>query len=297
MTSEKKEGLSRRQAIVAGTLGILGTGTLGGCGLFRADEDERDGRAAFPAGPDRPLYLGPEGTKEPSEHARVENLFWCERLTEHADFFAMLMPGVDLEPERAQAQEFQDLFRDRFDLARGHRFTKDTYVAFNRATIELAKRFMDWKFSMREAQVSGKIQTLVWSSFFEAAAVEVQRFIARLEHYNRGNVELDRKEVVSFWSHDTAGHLSMIAHMLDPLEKTLVSRALEMSDRWRKVDPEAAGDAGDPLLQAEQEVIDFKTAIYKGIDTARVQSIMHPAMADHMKREGLRFIDELKRSA
>lgn len=295
-SGKRGEEISRRGMIV-GAAGLFGGGLLSGCGpLFTAPE-ERDGAVFWREGVERPLYLGPEGTKDPAQHSRIENLFWLTALAEHADFFAMLMPGADLDPERSQAQEFQDLFVERLDRARGFEFSGESYARFNRESADLAKRFRDWKLSMHEAQISGKLQTLVWSSFFRAAAREADRFARRLEQYNGGAVELDRKEVVEFWSQDTSGHLAMIGHLLDPEEKTLVARALEMSERWKKIDPQAAGDAGDPILEAEQEVIDFKTSIAKGVETAKIQSILHPAMVDHMKREGLRFIDELKRSA
>ncbi|MGI8918156.1 MAG: DUF2935 domain-containing protein [Pyrinomonadaceae bacterium] len=45
------------------------------------------------------------------------------------------------------------------------------------------------------------------------------------------------------------------------------------------------------------DIIDFKTAAEKGIQTGKIKSIIHPALADHVRREAIKFADELKRAA
>lgn len=56
------------------------------------------------------------------------------------------------------------------------------------------------------------------------------------------------------------------------------------------------GPAGDPLATAAQEVIDFKTAAARGIEAGRLKSIIHPVLADHVRREAVKFLDEVKRA-
>jgi hypothetical protein len=61
---------------------------------------------------------------------------------------------------------------------------------------------------------------------------------------------------------------------------------------------EAAPPASkDPALAAAQTIIDFKTAAEKGIQSGTIKSIIHPALADHVRREAIRFRDELIRAA
>jgi hypothetical protein len=45
------------------------------------------------------------------------------------------------------------------------------------------------------------------------------------------------------------------------------------------------------------DIIDFKTAAEKGIQTGKIRSIIHPALADHVRREALKAADELRRAA
>jgi len=44
------------------------------------------------------------------------------------------------------------------------------------------------------------------------------------------------------------------------------------------------------------DIIDFKTAAEKGIQTGQIKSIIHPTLADHVRREALKAADELKRA-
>ena len=44
------------------------------------------------------------------------------------------------------------------------------------------------------------------------------------------------------------------------------------------------------------DIIDFKTAAEKGIQTGTIKSIIHPTLADHVRREAIKAADELKRA-
>jgi len=49
-------------------------------------------------------------------------------------------------------------------------------------------------------------------------------------------------------------------------------------------------------MAAAQEVLDFKTVGEKGIRSGVIKSIIRPELAAHVRREAVRFIDELKRA-
>ena len=52
----------------------------------------------------------------------------------------------------------------------------------------------------------------------------------------------------------------------------------------------------DPVMQAAEEILDFKTVGEKGIRTGMIKSIIRPELAAHVRREALKFIDDLKRA-
>jgi hypothetical protein len=90
-------------------------------------------------------------------------------------------------------------------------------------------------------------------------------------------------------------HSGFIAHLLEPTEHLLIDQASKLEkaflhDGFRNV-------AGDEVMKAAQEVLDFKTVGEKGIKAGKIKSIIHPSLASHVRREAVRFVDELKRSA
>jgi len=93
-------------------------------------------------------------------------------------------------------------------------------------------------------------------------------------------------------------HTQFIAHFLDPEEQDLISEALDSSavfkgfnqgNRDRKL-------AGGEIVLACEELIDFETSVEDGTNTGRIRSILPANLADHMRRETLKFVDELKRT-
>ncbi|MBA3772376.1 MAG: DUF2935 domain-containing protein [Ramlibacter sp.] len=239
---------------------------------------------------EKPTYV-PQNT-DPLSFSIADNLFWNDIMMEHAMFFVQLMPGPELAGPRGQAEEFQRLFTRQLELSRDIR--PDNFMAFNRASIDLAKRFSDYKKTMREQQASGKVRTLVWPLLFTHTAREADRFSARLDLYNRRQIELDRREVVQFWGTTMGEHSAFIAHLLDPDEKLLIEQANRLEKTFRQTGPRDV--PGDDIMKAAHEVLDFKTIGEKGIYEGKIKSIISPPLASHVRREAVRFIDELKRT-
>jgi hypothetical protein len=91
-------------------------------------------------------------------------------------------------------------------------------------------------------------------------------------------------------------HSLFIAHLLDPDEKALIEVSRTSATAFAKLEASPPA-AKDPVLAAVQTIIDFKTAAEKGILAGQIKSIIHPAVADHVRREAVRFKDELARAA
>lgn len=239
---------------------------------------------------DKPTYVAQ--SNDPLGHSIADNLFWNDIMMEHAMFFVQLMPGPELAGPRGQAEQFQRLFAQQLERSKDLR--PDNMLAFNRASIDLARRFSDYKKTMREQQATGKVRTLVWPLFFTHTAREADRFAARLDLYNRRQIEFDRREVVTFWGATMGEHSAFISHLLDPDEKVLIEQANRLEKTFRQTGPRDV--AGDDIMKAATEVLDFKTVGEKGIYEGKIKSIISPPLASHVRREAVRFIDELKRT-
>ena len=244
----------------------------------------------------KPIYVAPPGSMDPVAHSVADTLFWGEQMMEHAMFFAMLMPGPELAAQRGEAERFQRAFADHLATLRQSRLDAGNYAAFNRTTLDLTSRLADYKQRMEDAQVAGQIRSLVWPTFFDHTRNEAIRFDNRLNQLNNGNVTFDRREVVPFWADKMEEHSLFVAHLLDPTEKVLIGAAETSAGAFAKLE-KAPVASKDPALAAAQSIINFKVAAEKGINAGQIKSIIHPALADHVVREAVRFKDELQRAA
>lgn len=246
---------------------------------------------------DKPWEL--PDSKDPALLSTAENKFWLEVLRDHADFFTMLMPGDALAGPRGDAQTFRRTFDKRLKSLGQDTLKKDGYAAFNRESTDDAKRFIDWKLKMRDRQASGVMHSLVWPSFFQAASHEAESFVKRLTRLNKGEPPILRKEIADLWLGDAGDHASMLAHFLDPGEARFIHEAMEAARKFQSVrgaEMKSPSEPGqdDPVLKAALERHQMESSIQKAVAEGRVHSIIHPLMTDHMVREGLRFLEDLK---
>jgi len=295
METQGRFRISRRRILTAGGALLVGTALVGPAFDVFGHEGDLPGIMTKDGGL-KQVFLPDEGAKDPVAHSLAENLFWTDILTEHAKFFAMLMPGPDLADERKRVEEFQAQFGEQFEKVRRGDVNADNYRKFNEATVEMVKPFVDFKHEMRKAQESGKLKSLVWPLFFDHTAREAERFGKRLEQISGGNVEIERGEAVKFWTRIMGEHADFIAHLLDPEEVKLIEKAMQTSDAFDKLHDNPPSSM-DPAEEAVQDIIDFKTAAVKGIEAGKIKSIIHPTLADHVRREAVKCADELKRAA
>ena len=282
--------LSRREVMKFGGIALIGV-----WGQNFSAEPVRGPQG----GPSKPiLFLPPANSTDPAVHSKTENMFWAQVMMEHANFFATLMPGAGLTTERAQAENFQRSFQDHFGRSKSAALDRNNYAAFNRSTIELIKPFIEYKQRMLEAQNSGKIRTLVFSLFFDHTIREARRATSRLEKVAGGDASMGYGEVVDFWSAIMSDHSELIAHLLDPQEQELISQALDASAVFQgfKLGNHARPLPGGEIFLATEELIDFETVLEEGIGAGKIKSVIHPILAAHIRRESLKFIDELKRT-
>lgn len=290
--SDNAATISRRQILMAGGATLVGAALVG----FPTEGATRQNLAVSQDKGMKPVILPKSGSKDPVEFSIAENAFWNEQMMEHAKFFVMLMPGSELADERTQAETFQKNFADQLARSRSASFDRSNYVAFNRSTVELLKPYAEWKRKNGDLQASGKLRSLTWSTFFDHTALEAEHFAGRLEQYSRGDVSADARATASFWTQIMGDHADFIAHLLDPAERDLIMKAMRTGDGFHKLHANPPASI-DPVAKAVDEIIDFKVAAEKGIETGKIKSIIHPALADHVRREALKAADDLKRAA
>lgn len=282
LASDPISSIGRRHALFGGA--VLALAPLASAALVPGIE-------ALPGG-SRPTYVPAADTRDAAAHGIAEALFWNEQMKEHATFFIMLMPGDALAEVRTQAQQFERSFAGL--LERAHGANANNHAEVLAASVDATRDFVAYKHRLQEQQSSGRLQSLVWPTFFEHTAREGEYFMKRLESIMRGETVIDREEATRFWLMIMGEHAGFIAHLLDPRERKLVDKAMKLQHALLH---HGSRVNGERALDAVEDILDFKVAAQKGIETGAIESIIAPALADHVRREAVKAANELRRAA
>jgi hypothetical protein len=252
---------------------------------------------------------------DPARHAWADARFTADILAEHALFFALLMPEEVAATERAEALDFMRSFTALYErIDSGGPPERSGLKRFAQDVNEEIKPFIEYKARLGEAQTTGKLRSLVWPLFFDHTRNEAERWERRLNELAGGESEFDRGEVVRFWTNIMDEHARFVAHLLDPDEFELIEKSFSTANVFRDLGGPGgavaalAGEPGavldslaknpelDAVMSAAQTILDFKTQAVRDIEAGRIKSIIEPRLADHVRREALKFLNELKRA-
>ena len=263
------------------------------------------------------MLLPKMADNDPSRHAWADARFTADILAEHALFFALLMPEELAAKERAEALRFMGTFTALYErIDAGPPPPRSELKKFASEVSEQIKPFIEFKARLGEAQTTGKLRSLAWPLLFDHARHEAERWERRLTALAGGESEFDRGEVVKFWTNIMDEHARFVAHWLDPDEYELIEKSFSTANVFRNLgDDSVAGTVGalaqepgtvidslaknpdiDAVMSAAQTILDFKTQAVRDIEAGRIKSIIEPRLGDHVRREALKFVNELKRA-
>lgn len=266
---------------------------------------------------EKPVIVPVVENNDPAMHTWADARFATDIMAEHALFFALLMPPEVAGEERKEAIRFNEIFANLYQQIDASPPERSELKSFVGKVTEEIKPFIEYKARLGEAQATGKLRSLVWSLFFDHARHEAERWTRRLETLARGESEFDKDEVSTFWTNIMDEHARFVAHLLDPDEYELIDTAMKTSRVFRDLHNHGSiGGAATALvhepgtvidslienpetsavLSAAETILDFKTKAARDIEAARIKSIIDPRLADHVRREALKFVDELKRA-
>lgn len=277
----------------------------------------RGGGAEIEQPYEKPVVVPVHENKDPAAHAWADARFCVDIMAEHALFFALLMPPETAGEERKEALRFHETFTNLYAQLGTSPPPSGELKSFVGKVTEEIKPFIEYKARLGDAQTSGKLRSLVWTLFFDHTRHEAERWTRRLETLAGGESEFDKEEVSTFWTNIMDEHCRFVAHLLDPEEYELIETCMSTSRVFRDLHEGGAiggaatalvhepGTVVDSLVQnpetnailsAAETILDFKTKAARDIEAARIKSIIDPRLADHVRREALKFVDELKRA-
>lgn len=266
---------------------------------------------------EKPMVLPALDDASAGHHAWADARFAVDIMAEHALFFMLLMPVELAARERAEAEAFHQRFVALYARIEADGPPQPSGVkAFAARVLEEIKPFIEYKARQGDAQTSGALRSLVWPLFFDHTRHEAERWTARLEQLARGESEFDKTEVSHFWTNIMDEHARFVAHLLDPAEFELIDTCMRTSNVFCDLHKGGAHGVAAALvdepgtvvnslidnpetsavLSAAQTILDFKTTAARDVEGARIRSIIDPRLADHVRREALKFVDELRRA-
>lgn len=276
----------------------------------------RSGSGKLEAPYEKPVIVTEKGDLDISRNFWAEVRFATEIMAEHGTFFTLLMPPEVASKEREEAMKFAEGFTKLFTKIDGMGPEGVSDVkSLAKNIIEEYKPFIEYKERNHQAQVKGKLRSLVWPLFFDHTKKEAERWVRRFESIAKGDVEYDRDELIPFWTMIMDEHARFIAHLLDPDEYELIDKAMDTGKVFAHLHEGGIGgtvsaataEPGtvaesmimhpemDAVKSAAQTILDFKTQAAREIEAGKIRSIIDPRLADHVRREALKFYDELQR--
>jgi hypothetical protein len=277
----------------------------------------RGGTAEIEKPFEKPVIVPAVDNKDAAAHAWADARFAIDIMAEHSVFFSLLMPPETCQKERAEALRFGKIFTKLYQQIDSAPPSSGEIKSFVGRVTDEIKPFIDYKARLGEAQASGKLRSLVWELFFDHTRHEAERWTRRLEVLSGGETEFDKDEVATFWTNIMDEHARFVAHLLDPDEYELIEKCMSTSRVFADLHKGGAlGGAAaalvhepttvvgslvdnpetDAVLSAAETILDFKTKAARDIEAARIKSIIDPRLADHVRREALKFVDEYKRA-
>lgn len=197
-----------------------------------------------------------------------EIAFWSRQLSEHALFLHLGLEKKTLKREALLLHNEWELFRagqpsDLLGMCSDLRAFKTLVLD------ELQKGWCGW----------------IYPLFVEHTRRELDMFVKHIQ-----TNALDEDEL-QHWLRFMAEHAAFAAHLLDPMEADKIREATEVTGQFCNL--AKACDGMTPTLldmsKHEGEGLD-EWLTQSGLGTPNTRSVVHPALAAHVVREGQRFL-------
>jgi len=204
--------------------------------------------------------------------------FWSRQLSEHALFFSM---GLEVEPFKSQAAALHaDFERARGQLQNISDLIRARAIA-GPPTMNL-EDFQQSMMAMLPNRWLGWLQPLFWDHTLR----ELRYFVARAWYggWPKGttlsaNLRFMRE------------HAEFAAQLLDPTQKDLIGQANAVADQFASVEQNCCASLTPSLLDLSRtagQVLDQYLTTQPLADPLR--GVIHPVLAEHVVREGQRFL-------
>jgi hypothetical protein len=217
----------------------------------------------------------PDPTANQAAWLQNEIDFWSEQLLEHALFLYL---GLVEPNHKAAAQQ----------LVQHWRALREDPMALSIGNVmSLTAELRAFSADLLAELKSGKWLGWIFPTFVEHTIQELDLFVGHLQTGALLPNEL------CIWEHLMLEHASLVAHDLDPDERTKIARAAALAAAFGQLQAGCRRAVGPTALQLSdkfgRQLDSFLRGL--GVGTSATMSIVHPILAAHAVREGVRFLE------
>lgn len=216
--------------------------------------------------------------------------FWSRQLSEHALFLQLGLNPPDLQDQAAGLHSDWEGFRTQIPADPS---PTDVTNAMDKAK-QMAATLRAFTTKVYDLQISGTWEGWLFPSFVLHTRNELDYFVAALSGQTK-NLAVRMSNELCTWLKFMAEHAAFAAHLLDPRERILIKQALALEEHLEDLENGCKAMAqGFLALSQNAGVLLDKYFTTSGIGLPGVQSVIHPALALHVVREGRMFLRTLQ---
>lgn len=207
--------------------------------------------------------------------------FWSHQLSEHALFFSL---GLEVEPYKAQAAA---LHSD-WEKARAALEGVSDLVAAREIASAPTKNLSDWQIGVA-AELQNKWLGWLPPLFWDHTLRELRYFVARA-WYNGWEPGTTLLANLQFMRE----HAEFAAHLLDPTQHDLITQAKNAAQSFASIERNCCAALTPAILDLSAKAGQALDAyLTDNPVSSPARGVIHPVLADHVVREGKRFLETL----
>lgn len=123
--------------------------------------------------------------------------------------------------------------------------------------------------------------------FYEHIRREIDYGLTKIQR------DLTAEEEACFWTQIGAEHAIMAVHLLDPSEKEAAIAGYEEFKKLENLHSNCQQQVMPTFVELSKRAAVDLDAFFNEAKAAKVKSVIHPVLADHIIREGQRFIETM----
>lgn len=208
--------------------------------------------------------------------------FWGKQLEEHALFMSLLVVDGSWKRDAENLHKEWSSYRSR----------RGSLPAAQQAetAVRLAMKLRAYLMALHDAQTKGSWIGWAYPTFVDHLRREGDYFVERIANVDK---EPEAQELCR-WLEFMQEHAEFAAHLLDPSEQKRIHEAREFVGLFVQLRRGCGHGVQKALVELSERAGSALDA-YVGAVKPTTQSILHPALVEHVVREGRRFLEVAER--